>query len=405
MTLHPNMRWFTGTPRNFCGSDAFFARESGLTCRGFQSLGIESGSILLAPHKEGQLSDVIRATREQMENPAWWASLKIDGLIFYTWGNSKFLRMVQAAVKAGVRVAQVTDSQGILSPLSDFRAHIQAEHAHHWYAPAWKRYLRTLLKLPITLTVRIPCRDLLMARTIAASDYFFAPTPCAAERFEKLVRRLQGPAAAQRVRFMPIPVNFHFTYSPEIPKLDEVVAVGRWDSTQKRTPLLTATIAMALAQRPSTRYRIFGQTTPELVGWHHQLPPALKTRVVLEGLVSNSDLATAYQQARVMLVSAAYEGCHNSSAEAICCGATVVACRSPFLGALEWHASKNSGRLAERATPDSLAQTLLEELAAWDRSVRNPLAHSEAWTSELHPDRVAMRILELFSQTPPLAKS
>ena len=186
-------------------------------------------------------------------------------------------------------------------------------------------------------------------------------------------------------------------------KQDEVVAVGRWDSLQKRTPLLTATISKALAMRPSSRFRIFGRITPELESWHRQLPTTIRSQVVLEGLVSNAELATAYQRARVMLVSAAYEGCHNSSAEAVCSGASVVACRSPFLGALEWHASKNSGRLAERATPESLAQALLDELAAWDRGEREPLAISEAWTRELHPDRVATRILEIFGESPPAA--
>jgi hypothetical protein len=102
-----------------------------------------------------------------------------------------------------------------------------------------------------------------------------------------------------------------------------------------------------------------------------------------------------------MLVSSAYEGCHNASAEAVCSGASVVACRSPFLGAIEWHASKQSGRLSGAATAEELSRTLLAELAAWESGARDPRAISRAWTWELHPDRVAARILELFGQTPP----
>jgi glycogen synthase len=203
------------------------------------------------------------------------------------------------------------------------------------------------------------------------------------------------------VQFFQVPVNFHFKYSPDVPKREEVVAVGRWDSFQKRTPLLTATISQVLAHRPSIRFRIFGRITPELENWHRQLALNLQNQVILEGFVPNSSLIEAYQHARAMLVSAAYEGCHNSSAEAVCCGASIVGCRSPFLSALEWHVAKNSGRLAERATPESLAQTLLDEMATWDRGERDPVAMSEAWTSELHPDRVATRILNFFGETAP----
>ena len=206
---------------------------------------------------------------------------------------------------------------------------------------------------------------------------------------------------AQRVHLVPIPVNFHFRFSADDSKENEIIAVGRWDSLQKRTPLLTGTLSLALKRDTHTAIRIFGSLTPELESWYLGLPASQRCQVTLEGLVSNSTIAEAYRRARVMLVSAAYEGCHNASAEAICSGASVVGCRSPFLGAIEWHASKNSGRLTDHATPDGLAATLLEELAAWDRGERNPAAISEAWTRELHPDRVAARILELFDQTPP----
>jgi hypothetical protein len=99
-----------------------------------------------------------------------------------------------------------------------------------------------------------------------------------------------------------------------------------------------------------------------------------------------------------MLVSAAFEGCHNSSAEALCCGASVVACRSPFLGALEWHASKSSGRLARKATGPDLAAALLEELSAWDQGERDAKAISKAWTEEMLPDRVAHKIVDIFRE-------
>jgi len=395
------MRIFTGALYPYPdGGQAYFDREAGLLSRGFEALGIDSGSITFGPAAPNDLPSMIRASRSQLENPEWWSALNLDGLVLITWANFQFKRIVEAAMKAGIPVAQWTDTQGIHSPVADWQAHLQAERAHYWHEPRWKQIARTLAKLPVTMTARIVHRDLRDARTISASDYFFAPTPRAAARYQNLTRRLQGAAAASKALFVPFPVNFHFNYTPTIPKREEVVAVGRWDSRQKRTPLLTGTIERALQHRPGITFRIFGQRSPELDQWHQRLEPSLRNQVIIEGLVPNSKVAEAYQRAKVILVSAAYEGCHNASAEAICSGVSVVGCRSPFLGVLEWHASRNSGRLAEDETPESLSQTLIDELNSWDRGERDPEAISNAWIKELRADHVAAQILGLFSKLP-----
>ncbi|WAC20447.1 glycosyltransferase [Luteolibacter sp. SL250] len=391
------MRIFTGSPYPHPdGSQAFFDRDSGLLSRGFQKLGIESQPIILGPPGPKDLSPLVRANWSQMEDTGWWRSLELDGLVFITWGNHPFRKMVEAAVRAGITVAQVTDTQGIHSPLADWSAHIRAEKAHYWYEPRWKQIARTIVKIPVTTTVRVGIRDLPDARAITAGDYFLAPTPLASERYRRLVRRLRGAGQASKVHFAPFPVNFIFRYDPAIPKQDEVVAVGRWESTQKRTPFLMEAISRTLFRRPTTRFRIFGQKSTELERWHEHLSPELRSQVILEGLLPNTKIAEAYQRAKVILVSAAYEGCHNASAEAVCSGATVVGCRSPFLGVIEWHASRNSGSLAAEENPSSLSEALLEELGRWDRGERDPAAISEAWTKDLHADKVAARILSLF---------
>ena len=389
------MRWFTGTPRNFEGGQTFFDRDSGLTMRGFAALGVESGAITLGPARADDLPEMTRATRAELEDPAWWAARHLDGLVFYTWGQPQYIGMVRAARAAGIKVAQVTDTQGIMSPVADWKSHMLSEAAHFWHEPRWKQWCRTLAKAPYTHTLRLIHRDLPMARAIAASDVFLAATPTAAVRFKKFMGMLQGREASDRVWMVPIPVNFHFCYGATDQKQDEVIAVGRWDSQQKRTPLLLETISLALQRNPGITFTIYGQASPEMATWHRHLTARQRANVRLEGVVSNVTLAAAYRRAKVMLVSAAYEGCHNASAEAICSGASVVGCRSPFLGAIDWHASKNSGRLAVRATPEALAAALHDELVAWDHGQRDPVAISAAWTRELHPDRVAARILDL----------
>jgi len=392
------MRIYTAAPRNFIGTRMHFDRESGLTSRGFQSIGINSKCILLTPSLEGDHPSLIRATVQNLQDIVWWKSLNIDAVVIYTWGSVQYRPMVDAAKSAGVAVLQVTDHQGVSSPLAGLKTHLMADYYHCWYYPLWKRVLRTICKLPISCTWRLFARDWRNAHAMTAGDFFLASTPEAARRFRIFVARLVGKHAAEKVRFTPIPVNFHFRFNPDVQKLPEVVAVGRWDSLQKRTPLLIETINLALIKHGTVRFRIFGNVNPQLLEWWGRLRADHSERVCLEGVTSNKALARAYQRAQVMLVSSAYEGCHNASAEAVCCGTTVVACRSPFLSALEWHTSMNTGRLACTSSPESLSEALLAELAAWANGERDPALSSAQWTERLHPDRVAQEMCKLISR-------
>jgi hypothetical protein len=389
-------RWFTGTPCNFKGNALYFSRESGLTSLGFAKLGCETGAITLGPPHDDDWDEMTRATWEELESADWWAHQKLNGLVFYTWGSNRYVQIIKAAKKAGIQIAQVTDSHGIISPVSDWHAHIMAEVSHYWYQPKIIRLARTILKIPYTHTIRVLLRDLAHARAIVAGDLFLAPTPEATLRYQKLVRRLVGKEQAGKVRFVPIPTNFHFRFSNSDNKADEIISVGRWDSTQKRTPLLMKTISLALPVLPKVVFRIFGKSTPNLLEWHNSLPYNQRERVQLNGLVCNSELAVAYKRAKIMLVSSAYEGCHNASAEAVCCGASVVGCYSPFLGAVEWHASKRSGRISKTARPEELCKALLDEYASWESGERDPIMISKEWTDIFHPDKVATKILKEF---------
>jgi glycosyltransferase involved in cell wall biosynthesis len=257
------------------------------------------------------------------------------------------------------------------------------------------------VRLPYAYSLGILRRDLPTARVMATGDFFLGATPDATDRHRRLVAGLLGDEAAKKVRFMPIPVNFHFGFEPGETKHDEVIAVGRWESTQKRAPLLMQVMERAAARRSGTRFRVFGKTPDEMYEWHAKLAPDLRSSIVLEGIVPNQVVAEASRRARAMLVSAVFEGCHNSSAEAICSGCCIVGVDSPFLCALKWHASHGSGTMAPDAHPESLTDALCSELEAWDRGERDPVEISRYWREQLQPDRVAAAILNLYGLKAP----
>ena len=394
------MRWFTCTPRNFEGGPTFFARESGLLSCGFRSIGVESMAVMPGPAHDDDTDQLIRASVEQLQSPAWWQALKLDGVVFYNWGESEYQPISEAIMAAGIRLVSVSDTHGVSSPFADWRAYLISSWHHYWHEPAWKRVTREFLRLPYACSLGIVRRDRPRAKMMATCDYFLGATPEAAERHRRLVATFEGEEAAKKVLFMPIAVNFHFRFEPGDVKHDEVIAVARWDDPQKRAPLLMHVLELAAARRPGTRFRIFGKIPPEMQQWHDKLPAGLRSSIIMEGRVPNPVVAEASRRARAMLVSAVFEGCHNASAEAICSGCSVVGVDSPLLCALTWHASHRSGTMSPDARPESLSDALCSELEAWDRGERDPVEMSRYWREQLHPDRVATAILGLYGLKP-----
>ena len=80
-------KWFTCTPVRFVGDHTFFARDSGLLCKGFQEIGVECKAIMPGPPMEvDQTEDLIRTDYGNLEDPVWWASLGGEGVVFLRLG-------------------------------------------------------------------------------------------------------------------------------------------------------------------------------------------------------------------------------------------------------------------------------------------------------------------------------
>jgi hypothetical protein len=390
-----SLRWFTCSPRDFLGNSIFFSRDNGLLCQGLKSLGVDCRAVILGQPRDDDFPDALRASWEQVTSYQWWQAHDLDGVALLSWGQPRYRPIIDAIRMAGCKVIHFTDTNGIRSPLAGPLAHLHIQFAYHWNKPLAVRILRALLSLPSGWLIDTWRYDPSRAAMIEAGDAFCAATPAAQKRFRRLVRIFGKDNGAEKVQILPFPVSFHFGAEIKFQKEDIVVAVGRWDSPQKRAPLLTATISLAAQTRPNTQFQIFGRSGDFLVQWHKKLPESVRTRVILAGIVPNEELANAYRRARVMLVSAAYEGCHVSSAEAVCSGATIVSCRSPLLEAVEWHASQQSGRTARRANPPSLTRALLEELEAWDQGQRDPFTIAESWRKVFLPNYVANKLLNI----------
>ena len=111
------MTWYTCTPVSFGGGEDFFCRDSGLICKGLQSLGLECKSIMPLPtHTEDITEDLIRTNPENLARSEWWYNIGASSVVLYSWGHPKYRQIAEAIRASGAKLFINLDSGGIISP-------------------------------------------------------------------------------------------------------------------------------------------------------------------------------------------------------------------------------------------------------------------------------------------------
>ena len=390
--------WFTCTPVRFRGDHTFFARDSGLLCKGFQEIGISCKAIMPGPPMDGdQTEDLIRTDYRNLEDAGWWRSLGGDGVVFYGWGSGKYVRIVRAIKRAGLLLVSHMDTAGMLGILNGFPEFT----GMLWRVTTGERgrsaagVLRFACRLAYSMSLGLVRNDIGRARHLRLADLIGAITPVACDRVGKVCRIYGGKSLARRVRLLPHANASYMKPDTGIPKERLVVAVGRWDDAMvKGTALLLETVRLVLDGDDAAAVEIYGRTTPAMNDWHGSLPQGLRERVRLAGVVPNTEVMRGLQRARVSLCTSLRESYHGVSAEALCCGCSVVGPDVPEIPSMKWFTDGPFGRMADR-TAGALARAVRDELAAWDRQERDAAAIADHWSRLLHAPRVAEEILRL----------
>lgn len=389
------MRWFTCTPVAFGGGADFFARDSGLLCRGFQVLGIESRAVMPGPWQQQDEADLIRTDFKNLESPDWWRSQRLDGVVLYAWGRPKFRNVAAAIRNAGIFLVLNQDNGGLVSPLAGCRDWLREQ----WILAGQGRGIKALLRF-LGLTLRglsagIVLTDPLRAGHLSQGNVIACVSPKAAEHYRKLCRIYGGADLAGRVAVVPHAVEPRFRFHGE-KKRRQVACVGRWqDIVQKRPWLLMDVIAPLVAADPGVIVVIAGEVTPGLEAWHLALYATRRNRVLLRGRVNREELANILLRSQVFYSPSAFESFGIAAAEALCCGCSVVAGRSVSMASFEWFVTENSGTLAKANHAQAHLETLQYELARWDQGERHPVEISDVWLTRLHADQVAARVISL----------
>jgi len=396
--MSPPGKWFTCTPLRFKGNDTFFARDSGLLCKGFHEIGVACKAIMPGPPMEDdQTEDLIRTDYKNLEDAAWWRSLGGEGVIFYGWGDGRYLSIVRAIKAAGLILITNLDTGGLFSMVNGLRAYTGSL----WRGITGRRGITLtslayfVYRVAYSVSLRIVRVDYPRARHLREADIIGSVSPLAMERILKVCRIYGGERLASRVRLIPHANASYMTDDPLVERERLVIAVGRWDDEKiKGTDLLLATVEELAARDKDLVIEIYGTFAPKMKGWHERLAADVRERVRLVGIVPNATLRLALQRARISLCTSLGEGYHTVSAEALCSGCSVVGPDVPEIPSMQWFTSGPFGQMGPR-TATGLASAVLAELSAWDEGRRDPVGTSKHWSSLLHAPRVAERILGL----------
>lgn len=382
------MRWYTCTPVAFGGSADFFARDSGLLCRGFQTLGMEGRAVMPGERQPDDEADLIRTDYHNLESAEWWRSHDLDGVVLYAWGRPNFRKVAAAIHRAGIFLVLNQDNGGLVSPLLGPLAWVCEQGRLSGAGRVDGGWLRLVKLLVKGFSKGLLWDDPLRAWHLRQGDVITCVTPIAAGHYRRYCRIYGGRAFAARVRVLPHPVHPQFQMIGS--KRRQVVAVGRWDDLrQKRPDRLMEVIGRLLDRDLAVEVEIVGGGIEHLQAWHGRLVEWQRARVRLRGRMLPEDMVGIYAASQVAYCPSVFESFHIASGEALCCGCTVVAARSDSLAAFQWFARDGAGTLASKDDTEGHLKALMEELASWDSGHRNPENIARLWGGRLHADRVA----------------
>jgi len=383
------MRWYTCTPRDYEGGDDFFSRDTGLLCKGFSQIGIESRAIMIGSPRLSDNPAVFRANIKKLESADWWASLNLNGVVLYAWGRPRYLKVAKAIHKAGIFLVLHQDSGGIISPLSGMINWLldQKNITGNFFG-----FLRSVTR---GMTLGLFMTDPLRAIHLRQGDVIGCVTPTAVFNYRKICRLYGGKSLTDRVELIPHAVETAFCFKGATKK-KQVVSIGRWsDEVQKRQRLMTEVFSMLLSMDDSVSFVIVGETTDYLNQWHQALDMGLQARVRLCGRLDRAQLALLLDESQIFYSPSAYESFGIAAAEALCSGCSVVAHRSVSMASFEWFVSEKSGTLAEVDSVDAHVEALSAELETWGNGGRNAQDISRTWCQRLHANHVAKHVVAI----------
>jgi glycosyltransferase involved in cell wall biosynthesis len=259
---------------------------------------------------------VLWPSPSQVRGKQWWQSQKPDLVILGLWTRPKYDPIRRAALSATPHVIERADSDGMRTascgPLT------YASRRFDYFRDRTFRW-PSLLSISASIfysfasILATPWIEFRLKKTLRLLPSILVETPHATALWKSLATRLG--ADPEKIHCVPHPIQTDiFKFDPTIPKKNQIISVGRWESYQKNLPLLLETLRSFLDKNPSWISLVIGSGLPT---------KSPHCRITFLPPTDPTQLARLMQKSKIFLSSSRYESFGLAAAEAhACCCAT-----------------------------------------------------------------------------------
>lgn len=358
-----------------------------LYAQGLLAMGEDSLTICLKGCEPGYPYPVRTVDGEGvLHDSAFWQDTGCRAVVVITW--HRMTGILRAIQNAGLPTVAIGDSDARCSP-----------RFHPWPTLRFMTYLQPTWKGKLAAAKHWLQRYLFQAavehraliENTAASDVLTLADRGAVDEFRRVLVSLGSPELAERVGWLPYPVPESFCcgdVNSERPR--RVIAIGRWDSTQKNPGLLAATIQRLSWAGDRTEIIIVGRGAEERFAGVARR----RSQVQVLGIQPRERIRELMGSCRAVLVPSRWEGAPIVANEMLTLGGTVVGTPIPSLQSLT--ADGQFGRVSRTHSSGALAKEIMAEMDTWDVGKRVPREISDHWRGLVSPTVVARRVVEFI---------
>jgi len=375
----------------------WFGRDSGLVTDGLRKLGITSRLIILQAPGMPEDDRFLPASAAQFLSPEFWCGLGADAIILQGGGEAATEPVAEAIRQARIPLIFRLDTDGVLAPQVDpylFAYNAWWWLAHHHKYPAWVR-VAGITTLKHLFPTRLGPGRLL--RRFSRADALLAESRIASSRLRRMIFEHGQPGLVSRIIHMPIPIPDKWAYpAGSVAKEDVIVSVARWYDAQKDAPKLVRVLSRVLLHNPGFRAVIIGDGDHFVRKLVDRYAGHVKDRITITGRMAHENIPTHEKRAKIFVCSSRAESMNISSAEALCCGCSVVG--PGEIASMHEYSSFQSGTITWTRRDSDYVDAVNAEIDEWKWGRRNPIAISNHFRKILSSESIAKRLVGLVCE-------
>ena len=260
---------------------------------------------------------VLWPSPSQVRDKEWWKDHHPDLVILGLWTRPKYDPIRRAALSATPHVIERADSDGMRTASCGLFTY--AKRRFDYFRDRtfrWPSLLSILASIFYSFTsiLASPWIEYRLRETLRLLPSILVETSPATLLWKSLATRLG--ADPEKIHCVPHPIQTDiFKFDPSIPKKNQIISVGRWESYQKNLPLLLETLRSFLDKNPSWTSLVIGSGLPA---------KSPHPRITFLPPLTPPDLARHMQESRIFFSSSRYESFGLAAAEAYACGCALV---------------------------------------------------------------------------------